>query len=524
MNLIAHSYRSLLASASLATSALVAGQTSASAQSPSAPGMTQAAADAQRQLEQSLAELAKLRETIAAEKVPLSRSLSELESELTKVRADYQQRTRAFDSRTLDLSNLRNELKARQDETAHLANLLSEYARNFEARLHIAELQRHGAALQSAKLAAENTALPKQELFAAQAALLSTSLDRLLDATDGARFPGTAVEPGGLVTKGHFLLIGPTALFRADDGKVVGSVQQRLGSLEPSVVPFEKPLDAAAAAQVVNDGRGSMPLDPTLGNAHKIEAIQETLVEHVGKGGVVMYPILALAGVALLVALYKWIAMMFVRKASRTGVAALLKAVARCDQPAATTIAAGLRGPGGRMLRAGVAHVEEPRELIEEVMYEDVLDARLRLQRLLPFIAITASSAPLLGLLGTVTGIMETFSLMTVFGTGDSKSLSSGISSALITTEWGLYVAIPALLLYAFLSRKARTIVDGMEKDALAFLNQVSKSYRTAAPSASAGEPDHSGNGTTHQVRAALADLLAPIVGRGDDLATSHGS
>lgn len=176
------------------------------------------------------------------------------------------------------------------------------------------------------------------------------------------------------------------------------------------------------------------------------------------------------------------------------------------------------------MLRAGVAHIEEPRELIEEVMYEDVLDARLKLQRLLPFIAITASSAPLLGLLGTVTGIMETFSLMTVFGTGDSKSLSSGISAALITTEWGLYVAIPALLLYAFLSRKARTIVDGMEKDALAFLNQVSKSYRTAAPVAAAGEADHGGNGTTHQVRAALADLLAPIVGRGDDLAASHGT
>ena len=132
-------------------------------------------------------------------------------------------------------------------------------------------------------------------------------------------------------------------------------------------------------------------------------------------------------------------------------------------------------GPAGTMLAAGVEHLEEPHELIEEVMYETVLATRLKLQRLLPFIAISASSAPLLGLLGTVTGIINTFKLITVFGSGDPKTLSSGISEALITTEYGLYTAIPSLLLYAFLSRKARGVIDQMEKAAIAFTNQVSK-------------------------------------------------
>jgi hypothetical protein len=104
-----------------------------------------------------------------------------------------------------------------------------------------------------------------------------------------------------------------------------------------------------------------------------------------------------------------------------------------------------------------------------------VLGPKLRCTRWLPFVAIAASSAPLLGLLGTVTGIMNTFTLMTVFGTGDVKTLSSGISEALITTEYGLIVAIPSLLLHAFLSRKARGIQDEMEKAAIAFLNQVAK-------------------------------------------------
>jgi biopolymer transport protein ExbB len=116
-----------------------------------------------------------------------------------------------------------------------------------------------------------------------------------------------------------------------------------------------------------------------------------------------------------------------------------------------------------------------------------VLKAKLRLNRLVPFIGICAAAAPLLGLLGTVTGIMNTFNLITVFGTGDVRTLSSGISEALITTEYGLIVAIPSLLLHAYLSRKAKAIVDRMETFGIAFMNQVSR--MPAAPSPAVAEP-----------------------------------
>jgi biopolymer transport protein ExbB len=122
-----------------------------------------------------------------------------------------------------------------------------------------------------------------------------------------------------------------------------------------------------------------------------------------------------------------------------------------------------------------VEHLGEPRELIEEIMYETVLTTRLKVNRLLPFIAICAASAPLLGLLGTVTGIINTFKIITEFGTGDVKNLSGGISEALITTKFGLIVAIPSLLLHAFLSRKARNVIGEMERAAVAFVNQVSR-------------------------------------------------
>jgi CBS domain-containing protein len=127
------------------------------------------------------------------------------------------------------------------------------------------------------------------------------------------------------------------------------------------------------------------------------------------------------------------------------------------------------------MLTAGVEHIKEPPALIEEVMYENILTAKMKLQRFLPFVAISAAAAPLLGLLGTVTGIINTFKLITVFGSGDVKMLSGGISEALITTEFGLIVAIPSLLLHAFLSRKARGVIAQMEKTAIAFINQISK-------------------------------------------------
>jgi biopolymer transport protein ExbB len=227
-----------------------------------------------------------------------------------------------------------------------------------------------------------------------------------------------------------------------------------------------------------------------------------------------------LGAAALLVALGKWIALMVVRRPSRKQVKALLAAVAGRDLPGAVQAANAVRGPAGRMLKTGVEHLGEPSQLIEEVMYESVLATKLRLHAMLPFVAISASAAPLLGLLGTVTGIMNTFTLMTVFGTGDAKSLSSGISEALITTEYGLYVAIPSLLFYAFLSRKARGIVDQLEKAAIAFVNQVSKTpFPRQGVEAGNGEVEESGVDlelaramTAEQVREALADLvLVPV-------------
>ena len=110
-------------------------------------------------------------------------------------------------------------------------------------------------------------------------------------------------------------------------------------------------------------------------------------------------------------------------------------------------------------------------EDVEEALYEEYLQAQPKLERGLSWIAIAAATAPLLGLLGTVTGMIHTFKLINVFGTGDAKSLSSGISEALVTTEFGLVVAIPALIMHALLSRKISGILAATEMASIAYVN-----------------------------------------------------
>ena len=152
--------------------------------SPASPSHSfeAAAAAAQKQLQDSLAELSRLRDRIGHEKIPLSKKLDDLEGELVKVRLEFQQTARLLDSRALDLNNLRGEIKTRQEEATYLSNLISEYIRNFEAHLHIAEAQRYKEPLDAAKLALENSTLSLKEIFQSQTGLLTSSVDRLFDA------------------------------------------------------------------------------------------------------------------------------------------------------------------------------------------------------------------------------------------------------------------------------------------------------------------------------------------------------
>jgi len=132
-----------------------------------------------------------------------------------------------------------------------------------------------------------------------------------------------------------------------------------------------------------------------------------------------------------------------------------------------------ISGPIGEMLELGVRNIRTNSVLLEEMMLSVILRRRPEVERFLSFLAITAAAAPLLGLLGTVVGMIRTFALITVFGT-DPRALSAGISEALVTTELGLMIAIPTLVLHGIFTRVIKSRFGAMERVAFEFVKTIS--------------------------------------------------
>ena len=128
-------------------------------------------------------------------------------------------------------------------------------------------------------------------------------------------------------------------------------------------------------------------------------------------------------------------------------------------------------GAISRVMGATLRNINRDREHLEDIVSESILHESGYLDRFGGSILVIAGVAPLLGLLGTVTGMISTFDVITEFGTGDPKLLSGGISEALVTTELGLIVAIPALVFGNLLSGWAENIKNDMEQAALKLIN-----------------------------------------------------
>ncbi|MDI6795483.1 MAG: MotA/TolQ/ExbB proton channel family protein, partial [Desulfatibacillaceae bacterium] len=114
-----------------------------------------------------------------------------------------------------------------------------------------------------------------------------------------------------------------------------------------------------------------------------------------------------------------------------------------------------------------------PRQDMENVLAEAILREIPRLERFLPTLGMLAAIAPLLGLLGTVTGMINTFEVITFAGTGDPRLMSGGISEALVTTMLGLSVAIPVTVAHVLLSRMVERIAIQMEEKSMALVNEL---------------------------------------------------
>lgn len=429
-----------------------------------------AAAQAKADMEQAERELADLRNRIAEERVPLAQELNELEIAIIRKRQEHQRVRLLSDSTQTDLRALEAEVEARAKDNSYMRGLMNQYINSFTSRVHPAEIQFFQDRTTEVGLIVDNPNLPDDEKFAAQVSVINLALERLQNQIGGELLNGSALVEGNVVKEGDILVMGPVGLFNSADGVNTGVLELVPNSTYPLVIPvansFHAGIEAATSA-----GVGRIPVDASGGEAIRLINVRDTFLEHIGKGGVVMYPLLSLAGIALIIAIFKFFEISSVKRPPSGTVQQVLNHLNKGEDDRALSVASGITGPFGDVLVAGVKHAREEKELLEEVLYERLLAAQPKLERLLAFIALTAAAAPLLGLLGTVTGMIRTFQLITVFGTGDARQLSSGISEALITTEFGLYIAVPSLLAHALLARLAKGRLSDIEQTSVALVN-----------------------------------------------------
>ena len=187
-------------------------------------------------------------------------------------------------------------------------------------------------------------------------------------------------------------------------------------------------------------------MDPTLGKALVMEKGELSVLEELQKGGIWIYPILFFAVLSLMIAVVKAFQIIKVKLPSEVA-----------------SLEGNYSVPFELLRKTSKGYQGKNPEILEEILYEAIIDMQVKLEKALPLIAVTAATAPLLGLLGTVTGMIDVFRQITNFANPENSELARGISEALVTTKFGLVTAIPSLIAHALLTRRLQGIISKME-------------------------------------------------------------
>ncbi len=244
------------------------------------------------------------------------------------------------------------------------------------------------------------------------------------------------------------------------DGKYLQYVAGTLSELprQPEQARFQS---SASELLSSTDGKVRFGMDPTLGGVLSTLVARPNLVERIQQGGLVGYLIIALGIIGLLISLERLIVL---GVASRKVTAQLTSDSASQDNAL------------GRVLSVADSHKSGDTETLELKLSEAIFKETPSLNRALLFIKIISVVAPLMGLLGTVTGMIQTFQAITLYGTGDPKLMAGGISQALVTTVLGLTVAIPMVLLHTLVSGRSKRIVQVLQEQSAGIIAEHAES------------------------------------------------
>jgi biopolymer transport protein ExbB len=297
------------------------------------------------------------------------------------------------------------------------------------------------------------------------------------------RFEGTFTGRGGDQQTGTLLTAGPFCA-AYDTGQEIGLLRYAEAGRQFGALAALPSWNMRRNIKAYMAGKSeALYIDPSAGAALQRIAHRSTWADQLRQGGILVWPILAIGLAALLLTGER---LLFLHKV-HTNADRLMGRVndlaaqgkwAQCHE----ILLREKDRPVCNVLKAGLGAINESREVLENVLQEAILKELPRLERFLPALNVIAAVAPLLGLLGTVTGMIGTFQVITLYGTGDPRLMAGGISEALVTTMVGLAVAIPVMLIHAFLRRRIEHIVGDMEEKALAMSNIICRESNLKAP------------------------------------------
>ena len=278
------------------------------------------------------------------------------------------------------------------------------------------------------------------------------------------RYPATVIDPDGQEVERQVIRVG---VFNAiSEGKYLRWLSE-VGKLsELGRQPPARYLSTLTKFDEASQGLATFAIDPSRGSILSMVIETPSRGERVQQGGPIGYAIIALGVIAGLVGLARLVIVFFVHSKVKTQ--------QRKEQ-------ASDKNPLGRVLGVYEENRSADTETLELKLDEAILRESSKLERFLWAIKVVSVVAPLMGLLGTVTGMIRVFTTITLVGTGDPKMMASGISEALVTTMLGLLVAIPLVLVHAFVSSGTKEIVEVLEEQSAGLVARQAERGSTVA-------------------------------------------
>jgi biopolymer transport protein ExbB len=371
--------------------------------------------------------------------------LSEAKQELKKEKNKSAVLQRKFDSNEKRITVLEDRLRQRSGSLGELMGVVKQVSGDavgvFKSSIISAQITDRGfdvAEISSRKVLPSISQL-EQLWFAIQ--------QEMTESGKMVTFRTSVVSPDGTNNERDVTRIGSFNVI--SDGKFLRYSEGNSKLVELSRQPDSGYTDMAQDYQASTGGRADMMIDPTRGNLLARLVTTPSLIERVGQGKVIGYAIVVLTIAGLILVAVRFVALMRIEKNIKLQIGSK-----NADDG----------NPLGRILGVYLKNTKIQLETLERKLDEAILKEVPGIQRGLPVVKILAVIAPMLGLLGTVSGMIETFQSIALFGSGDPRMMAGGISQALVTTVLGLVAAIPLLFFHSLMSTKARRCISVLEE------------------------------------------------------------